>query len=89
MARACLLRVNVQLLRLPGRLTTRSGDDEHILEAVLVESLASGLDGYFSFLMGYVLRFAVGPLNEDARYMSLFESSKVSQSDLIIFDLNG
>lgn len=72
MASACLLRVHVQLLRLSGRLATRSSDNEYILEAVLIKSLASSLDGYFAFLVRYVLSFAIGALNENSGDMALY-----------------
>lgn len=73
MTGACLLRVHVQLLRLPGRLTTRSSDDKHILEPILVKSLTGGLDSYFAFLMGYMLSLAIGPLDKNPGYVTLFE----------------
>lgn len=86
MTGACLLRVHIQLLRLPRRLTTRSSDDEHILEPILVESLAGGLDSYLAFLVRYMLSFAIGPLDEDSGYVTLLED--IARSGLIVFSVD-
>ena len=67
----CFLSIDVEFLGLSRRLRARAGNDQGILEAVLVKGLAGEADGLLSLIMREVLGFAVGTLDEDPGDSSL------------------
>ena len=64
-------RVSAKLLRLSGRLSSRSCDNDNILETVVVQSLAGQANRFLPLVMREVLRLAVAALDENARYTAL------------------
>ena len=55
--------VDAELLRLLGRLSSRSRDDQDVLEAVLVQGISCKADRDLAFVVREVLGFTVAPLN--------------------------
>ncbi len=80
MARARLLRVYAELLRLLGRLPPCSCDDKHILEPVLIQGRAGNTDCFLALVVGEMLGFAVAALDEDARDTALYKYVKMLHS---------
>ena len=71
MARACLLGIRTELLRLLGRLSASPCDDKYILEPIIVYGGASETDRFLAFVVREMLGFAVAALNEYARDATL------------------
>ena len=57
--------------RLLRRLTSRSGDYEPILEAILIEGVSREFDSMLSFIMREELRFTITTLHKNAGDTSL------------------
>jgi hypothetical protein len=70
-ARAGLLGVRAELLRLARALRAGARDDERVSEAVRIECLAREADRILPLVVREVLRLAVGALDEDARHARL------------------
>lgn len=71
MARTSRLRVRAELLRLLRGLPTRAGDDEHVLEPVLVQCLARRANRERTLVVREVLGLAIAALHQDARDTAL------------------
>ena len=44
--------VSAKFLRLPGRLRTSPGNDQDVVEAIIIQRLARQRDRFFAFIMG-------------------------------------
>ncbi len=44
--------VRAKLLRFPGRLRSSSGNDQDVVEAIVIQRLARQCDRFFAFIMG-------------------------------------
>jgi hypothetical protein len=81
---ASITRIDTKLLCLFGGLRTGTGDDEHILKAVLVQDFASEFNSKLTLFMREVLGLPIASLNKDACDSALLYSGYMRTGALVI-----